>query len=104
MKVCPELMRKHCDMEIHFTEINVRAERKRGRAAARDGENPREVEERDRVPATGSARQLGLSLPNTATAPELFNACVAHGGKGWDHSAMMRALEKLANFEIGQQA
>ena len=47
---------------------------------------------------------LGVSLPNTATAQELFNSCVAHGGKAWDHSAMVRALEKLANFEIGQQA
>ena len=28
----------------------------------------------------------------------------AHGGKAWDHSAMVRALEKLANFEIGQKA
>ena len=52
--------------------------------------------------ALSSARQLGVSLPNTATAQELFNACSAHGGAAWDHSAMVRALEKLANFEIGQ--
>ena len=54
--------------------------------------------------ALASARALGVSLPNTATAQELFNACVAHGGESWDHSAMVRALEKLANFEIGQAA
>jgi 2-hydroxy-3-oxopropionate reductase len=24
--------------------------------------------------------------------------------KAWDHSAMVKALEKLANFEIGQSA
>ncbi len=53
--------------------------------------------------ALASARELGVALPNTATAQELFNACAAHGGKNWDHSAMVRALEKLANFEIGQQ-
>jgi 2-hydroxy-3-oxopropionate reductase len=52
--------------------------------------------------ALSSARQLGVSLPNTATAQELFNACVAHGGEAWDHSGMVRALEKMANFEIGQ--
>ncbi len=52
--------------------------------------------------ALSAARQLGLSLPNTATAQELFNACVAHGGETWDHSAMVRALEGMANFEIGQ--
>ncbi|WP_342619649.1 2-hydroxy-3-oxopropionate reductase [Rhodoferax sp. GW822-FHT02A01] len=54
--------------------------------------------------ALSSARALGVSLPNTATAQELFNSCVAHGGQAWDHSAMVRALEKLANFEIGQTA
>ena len=50
--------------------------------------------------ALSSARALGVSLPNTATAQELFNACAAHGGIGWDHSAMVRALEKLANHEV----
>lgn len=52
--------------------------------------------------ALSSARQIGVALPNTANAQELFNACVAHGGEGWDHSAMIQALEKLANFEIGR--
>ncbi len=49
-----------------------------------------------------TARQIGVSLPSTALAQELFNACAAHGGSGWDHSGMVRALEKMANFEIGQ--
>ena len=60
-----------------------------------------ELHQKDLNLALSSARALGVSLPNTATAQELFNACAAHGGKGWDHSAMVRALEKLANFEIG---
>ena len=63
-----------------------------------------ELHQKDLNLALASARQLGVALPNTATAQELFNACTAHGGKGWDHSAMVRALEKLANFEIGQKA
>ena len=54
--------------------------------------------------ALSSARALGLALPATATAQQLFSACVAQGGAGWDHSAMVRALEKLSNFEIGQSA
>ncbi len=54
--------------------------------------------------ALSSARALGVSLPNTATAQELFNSCVAHGGAAWDHSGMVKALEKLANFEVGQTA
>jgi 2-hydroxy-3-oxopropionate reductase len=44
---------------------------------------------------------LGLSLPNTATAQQLFSSCVAHGGKAWDHSAMARTLEMMAGHEIG---
>jgi 2-hydroxy-3-oxopropionate reductase len=63
-----------------------------------------ELHQKDLNLALASARQLGVALPNTATAQELFNACAAHGGKAWDHSALVRALEKLANFEIGQQA
>jgi 2-hydroxy-3-oxopropionate reductase len=43
---------------------------------------------------------MGLSLPNTATAQELFNACQAHGGARWDHSAMVKALEMLANHPV----
>jgi 2-hydroxy-3-oxopropionate reductase len=53
--------------------------------------------------ALSTGRSLGVSLPNTATCQELFNACAAYGGAAWDHSAMVRALEKLANFEIGQR-
>jgi 2-hydroxy-3-oxopropionate reductase len=45
-----------------------------------------------------------VSLPNTAMAQELFNACAAQGGKGWDHSGMVKALEKLANFEVETKA
>jgi 2-hydroxy-3-oxopropionate reductase len=52
--------------------------------------------------ALSSARAIGVSLPNTATCQELFNACAAHGGGGWDHSAMVRALEIMASFEIGE--
>ncbi|SEJ48992.1 MULTISPECIES: 2-hydroxy-3-oxopropionate reductase [unclassified Variovorax] len=63
-----------------------------------------ELHQKDLNLALASARALGVSLPNTAMAQELFNSCAAHGGKAWDHSAMVRALEKLANFEIGQKA
>ncbi len=51
--------------------------------------------------ALSTGRELGVSLPNTATAQELFNACAANGYGALDHSALVRALEKLANFEIG---
>ncbi len=61
-----------------------------------------ELHQKDLNLALSGARALGLSLPNTATCQELFNACAAHGGKAWDHSAMVRALELLGGHEIGQ--
>ncbi len=63
-----------------------------------------ELHQKDLNLALSSARALGVSLPNTANAQEMFNACGAVGGKAWDHSAMVKALERLANFEIGDQA
>jgi 2-hydroxy-3-oxopropionate reductase len=63
-----------------------------------------ELHQKDLNLALTAARQVGMSLPNTATAQELFNACAAHGGKGWDHSALVRALELLADHEIGAKA
>jgi len=63
-----------------------------------------ELHQKDLNLALSSARAVGLSLPNTATAQELFNACAAHGGKAWDHSAMVRALEMLANHDVAKKA
>jgi 2-hydroxy-3-oxopropionate reductase len=59
-----------------------------------------ELHQKDLALALSAARQMGLSLPNTATAQELFNACNAHGGARWDHSAMVKALEMLANHRV----
>jgi 2-hydroxy-3-oxopropionate reductase len=63
-----------------------------------------ELHQKDLNLALSSGRQIGVSLPNTATAQELFNACAAHGGRRWDHSAMVRALEGLADHEIGKKS
>ncbi len=52
--------------------------------------------------ALSGARELGIALPNTATAQELFNTCVAHDGAAWDHSAMVKALEIMANHEVAK--
>ena len=59
-----------------------------------------ELHQKDLNLALSNARQMGISLPNTATAQELFNSCAAHGGSGWDHSALVRALEIMANHEV----
>lgn len=50
--------------------------------------------------ALQAACSMGLSLPNTAMSQELFNAVAAEGGADLDHSAMVLALEKLANHSI----
>jgi 2-hydroxy-3-oxopropionate reductase len=62
-----------------------------------------DLHQKDLNLALANARQLGVSLPNTSTAQELFNSCAAHGGRAWDHSAMVRALEMMADFQVGRQ-
>lgn len=62
-----------------------------------------ELHQKDLNLALSTARAMGISLPNTATAQELFNACAARGGSKWDHSGMVRALEIMANHEIGSK-
>jgi 2-hydroxy-3-oxopropionate reductase len=60
-----------------------------------------ELHQKDLNLALQGAKSLHLSLPNTATAQELFNAASANGGAAWDHSGMVRVLEMLAAHEIG---
>ena len=61
-----------------------------------------ELHQKDLNLALESARALGLSLPNTAGAQQLFNSCAAHGGKAWDHSGMVRALEMMADHQVAK--
>ncbi len=60
-----------------------------------------ELHQKDLNLALAGARALNMSLPNTAATQELFNACAAHGWGGMDHSTLVRALELLANHEVG---
>jgi 2-hydroxy-3-oxopropionate reductase len=55
-----------------------------------------ELHQKDLNLALSGARELGVSLPNTATAQQLFNAC---DGK-LDHSALVKALEGLAGHSV----
>ena len=63
-----------------------------------------ELHQKDLNLALEGARSLGLSLPNTATAQQMFSSCAAHGGSAWDHSALVRSLEIMANHEVGQRS
>ncbi|WP_207540162.1 2-hydroxy-3-oxopropionate reductase [Sabulicella rubraurantiaca] len=51
--------------------------------------------------ALQSAKELGVALPNTAAAQQLFSACVAMGGDGWDHSGLVQAIETMAGHKLG---
>jgi 2-hydroxy-3-oxopropionate reductase len=62
------------------------------------------LHQKDLGNALAGARELGVPLPCTASAQQLLGACVAMGGAGWDHAAMVRALEVLAAHEIGERA
>jgi len=59
-----------------------------------------ELHQKDLGLALQGAKALGVSLPNTASCQELLNVCAAHGGAGWDHSALVRALEIMANHQV----
>lgn len=59
-----------------------------------------ELHQKDLNLALDGAKTLGLSLPNTATAQQMFSACVANDGAAWDHSALVRALEIMANHNV----
>ena len=61
-----------------------------------------ELHQKDLNLALEGARALGLSLPNTAVTQELFNACAASGWASLDHSALVKALEKMADHEVAQ--
>ncbi len=50
--------------------------------------------------ALTGAKQLGLELPNTARTQELFGDCAEMDGSNWDHSALIKAIEKLGNHNI----
>ena len=52
--------------------------------------------------ALQGAKSLGISLPNTATAQELMNACAANGLSAMDHSALCRAVEIMSDHEIAK--
>src|SRR5580692_7849851 len=62
-----------------------------------------ELHQKDLSLALEGAKALGVSLPNTSATQQLFNSCAANGGAKEDHSALVRALERMANFEVGSE-
>ncbi|MBK8647589.1 MAG: 2-hydroxy-3-oxopropionate reductase [Gemmatimonadetes bacterium] len=50
--------------------------------------------------ALSGARAMGVALPQTANAAQLMQVCAAHGLADMDHSALVRALEIMADCEV----
>ncbi|MCV0440370.1 MAG: 2-hydroxy-3-oxopropionate reductase [Hydrogenophaga sp.] len=59
-----------------------------------------ELHQKDLNLALQGAKELGVSLPHTASAAQLMQSCAAHGMAGLDHSALCRSLEMMANHPI----
>ena len=59
-----------------------------------------ELHQKDLNLALQGAKELGVSLPHTASAAQLMQSCAAHGMAGLDHSALCRSLEIASNHEI----
>jgi 2-hydroxy-3-oxopropionate reductase len=52
--------------------------------------------------ALQGAKELGVGLPQTASAAQLMGACAANGLADLDHSALVKALELMANHEVAK--
>ena len=52
--------------------------------------------------ALQGARELGVSLPQTANAAQLMQTCAANGMADLDHSALVMALELMAGHEVAK--
>ena len=52
--------------------------------------------------ALNSAREMGMSLPNTALAQQMFSAVAGAGGADLDHSALVQAIESLASAKVAE--
>jgi 2-hydroxy-3-oxopropionate reductase len=51
--------------------------------------------------ALTAAKDIGVVLPNTATAQQMFSACASHGRSDSDHSALVTAIEELSGITLG---
>ena len=58
------------------------------------------LHQKDLSLALAGARTLGVALPQTAGAAQLMQVCAANGMQDLDHSALVRALEIMANHEV----
>jgi 2-hydroxy-3-oxopropionate reductase len=58
------------------------------------------LHQKDLSLALAGAREIGVSLPQTANAAQLMQTCAANGMADLDHSALVKALELMAGHEV----
>jgi 2-hydroxy-3-oxopropionate reductase len=60
------------------------------------------LHQKDLALALQGAREIGVALPQTAGAAQLMQSVAAHGGADLDHSALVKALELMADHEVAK--
>ncbi len=60
-----------------------------------------ELHQKDLNLALDGARKLGISLPHTASAQQLFSVCAAHGGK---HGITLPWFARWKSWELRSRA
>ena len=60
------------------------------------------LHQKDLAIALNGARELGVALPQTAGAAQMMQVCAANGMADLDHSALVRALEIMANHDVAE--
>lgn len=58
------------------------------------------LHQKDPQPGTAKCEDTGAESAKHRDLPELFNTCAANGGSQLDHSALVQALELMANHKL----
>ena len=61
------------------------------------------LHQKDLALALNGAKAIGVSLPQTASAAQLMQACASNGWGQLDHSALVKSLELMAAHEVATQ-
>lgn len=60
------------------------------------------LQQKDLDTVLEAARSMAISLPNTASTQQLYNACTAMNGSDGDHSSLVLVLEEMANLSLDE--
>jgi 2-hydroxy-3-oxopropionate reductase len=61
------------------------------------------LHQKDLALALNGAKAIGVSLPQTASAAQLMQACASNGWGQLDHSALVKSLELMAAHEVATE-